>query len=202
MVCAQPHTFRRVRRLLDRSQKGVQLQLCQIRYFKDMCDRYTNQANWSQDRRDSAPVNWVNNSNIVRCCRKGDWAPLFARAILAGEPIKVFNKGEMWRDFTYIDDIVSGILAALEKPASGVPPHKVYNLGNNNSEKLTDFIATLEGALGKKAEMVFEPMQPGDVAKTYADIEETRRDLGFVPTTAMHDGVPKFVEWYRGYYGV
>ena len=132
-----------------------------------------------------------------------DMAPMiFTRAILAGEPIKVFNKGEMWRDFTYIDDIVAGILAALEKPATGTPPHKVYNLGNNNSEKLTDFIATLEGALGKKAEMVFEPMQPGDVAKTYADIEETRRDLGFVPTTAMRDGVPKFVEWYRAYYGV
>ena len=132
-----------------------------------------------------------------------DMAPiLFARAISAGEPIRVFNKGEMWRDFTYIDDIVAGVLAALDRPATGTPPHKVYNLGNNASEKLTDFIATLERALGKKAEMVFEPMQPGDVESTYADIEETRRDLGFAPTTPMREGVVKFVEWYREYYKV
>ncbi len=132
-----------------------------------------------------------------------DMAPiLFARAIMVGEPIRVFNKGEMWRDFTYIDDIVAGVLAALERPPTGKPPHKVYNLGNNASEKLTDFIATLERALGRKAQMAFEPMQPGDVESTYADIEETRRDLGFAPTTPMHEGVSKFVEWFRRYYQV
>ena len=130
-----------------------------------------------------------------------DMAPMiFARAILAGEPIRVFNNGEMWRDFTYIDDIVAGILAAMDAPPAGSPPHKLYNLGNNKSEKLTDFIAALESALGKKAQMRFEPMQPGDVEKTYADIEATRRDLGFEPTTPISTGVPKFVAWYREYY--
>jgi len=100
-----------------------------------------------------------------------DMAPfLFTRAMLAGEPIKVFNNGEMWRDFTYVDDIVAGILAAMEKPPALKPPHKVYNLGNNNSEKLTDFIAALEAALQRKAVRQFEPRQPGDVVSTYADI--------------------------------
>ena len=131
-----------------------------------------------------------------------DMAPMiFARAILAGEPIHVFNNGEMWRDFTYIDDIVAGVLAAMDAPPAGTPPHKLYNLGNNKSEKLTDFIAALEGALGRKAQMRFEPMQPGDVEKTYADIETTRRDLGFEPTTPIGVGVPKFVAWYKNYYG-
>ena len=132
-----------------------------------------------------------------------DMAPIiFTRAILAGEPIRVFNDGEMWRDFTYIDDIVAGVLAAMDAPPAGKPPHKVYNLGNNKSEKLTNFIAALESALGKKAQMRFEPMQPGDVEKTYADIEATRRDLGFAPTTPISAGVPKFVEWYREFYRV
>jgi UDP-glucuronate 4-epimerase len=132
-----------------------------------------------------------------------DMAPmLFARAILAGEPIRVFNNGEMWRDFTYVDDIVAGVVAALDRPAAGEPPHRLYNLGNNKSEKLTDFIAALETALGRKAEMRFEPMQPGDVVSTYADIESARRDLSFAPTTPIAAGVPKFVEWYQGYYGV
>jgi len=132
-----------------------------------------------------------------------DMAPmLFAKAMLKGEPIRVFNDGEMWRDFTYIDDIVAGVLAAMASPPREKPPHKVYNLGNNKSEKLTDFIAALEKALGVKAQMRFEPMQPGDVVSTYADIEETRRALGFAPTTPIAAGVPKFVAWYRSYYGV
>ncbi len=127
---------------------------------------------------------------------------LFTKAILADEPIKVFNNGEMWRDFTYIDDIVSGILGALAHEPSAKPPHSVYNLGNHKSEKLTDFIATLERALGKKARMNFEPMQPGDVASTFADIEASRRDLGFEPKTPIAQGIPRFVEWYRNYYRV
>jgi UDP-glucuronate 4-epimerase len=131
-----------------------------------------------------------------------DMAPMiFARAILAGEPVDVFNHGEMWRDFTYIDDIVAGVLAAMDTPPSGKPPHKLYNLGNNRSEKLTDFIAELERALGKKARLRFEAMQPGDVERTYADIEETRRDLGFHPTTPIGVGVPKFAAWYKEYCG-
>ena len=125
---------------------------------------------------------------------------LFTKAILAGEPIKVFNNGEMWRDFTYIDDIVAGMLAALVHTPRTKPPHGIYNLGNHKSEKLTDFIATLERALGQKAQMIFEPMQPGDVASTFADIEASRRDLGFEPKTPIAEGVPRFVDWYKTYY--
>ena len=132
-----------------------------------------------------------------------DMAPmLFAKAITAGEPIKVFNHGEMWRDFTYIDDIVAGVLKALDRPAAGTPPHALYNLGNNKSEKLTDFIAEIEKALGKKAEKIMAPMQPGDVPATYADIEASTRDLGFAPTTPISSGIPKFIAWFRDYYGV
>jgi UDP-glucuronate 4-epimerase len=132
---------------------------------------------------------------------------LFTRAIIAGEPIKVFNKGEMWRDFTYIDDIVNGVVRALDKvpptkAESGKPPHALYNLGNHKSEKLTDFIAEIETALQRKAQMRFEPIQPGDVVSTYADIAASRRDLGFEPATPINVGVRKFVDWYKDYYGV
>ena len=130
-----------------------------------------------------------------------DMAPiLFARAISAGEPIKVFNRGEMWRDFTYIDDIVDGVLRALDRPPTARPPHALYNLGNHKAEKLTDFIAEMEKALGKKAQMILEPMQPGDVPATYADIAASQRDLGFEPATPINVGIPKFVDWFKGYY--
>jgi len=130
-----------------------------------------------------------------------DMAPmLFAKAITANEPIKVFNQGEMWRDFTYVDDIVAGVLKALDRPATGTPPHALYNLGNNKSEKLTDFIAEIEKALGKKAEKIMLPMQPGDVPATYADIEASQRDLGFAPTTPISVGIPKFIAWFKDYH--
>ena len=136
-----------------------------------------------------------------------DMAPmLFAKAISSGEPIKVFNGGEMWRDFTYIDDIVDGVVRALDRPASsdskngGTPPHAIYNLGNHKAEKLTDFIAELEKALGKKARMTMEPMQPGDVPITYADIATSQSALGFEPSTPISAGIPKFVDWFKGYY--
>ena len=132
-----------------------------------------------------------------------DMAPiLFARAISAGEPIRVFNRGEMWRDFTYIDDVVDGVVRALDRPAGGSPPHRLYNLGNHKPEKLTDFIATIEQALQRKAIIKLEPMQPGDVPATYADIESSQRELGFQPTTSLSEGIPKFVSWYKDYYGV
>lgn len=127
---------------------------------------------------------------------------LFTNAILKGEPIRVFNHGEMWRDFTFIDDIVAGVLAAVARKPSGKPPHAVYNLGNHKSEKLTDFIATLEKALGKKAEYRFEAMQPGDVERTYADIDASRRDLGFEPKIPISEGIPRFVRWFQDYYRV
>ncbi|WP_029012676.1 NAD-dependent epimerase/dehydratase family protein [Niveispirillum irakense] len=139
-----------------------------------------------------------------------DMAPfLFASAIAQGRPIRVFNHGDMWRDFTYIDDIVSGVLAALDRPATPDPvaggdtaPHRIYNLGNNRPERLLDFIAALEDALGRKAERILEPMQPGDVPATYADVAASMRDLGYQPTVTMQDGVARFIAWYRAYYGV
>jgi len=136
---------------------------------------------------------------------------IFTKAILEGRPIQVFNHGDMRRDFTYIDDIVTGVLAALDRPPSrsaaaggaaedGDAPHRLYNLGNNRSEKLLDFIGTIEAALGRKAILELAPMQPGDVKDTYADIAASRRDLGFAPTTTIRDGVPRFVAWYREFY--
>ena len=128
---------------------------------------------------------------------------LFTKAIIDGTPIRVFNNGDMSRDFTYVDDIVTGVVAALDRPptvANGAP-HRVYNLGNSTPEPLLGLIETLETALGKKAEKILEPMQPGDVKETYADIEASRRDLGFEPKVPIAVGVPRFVEWYRDYHG-
>ncbi len=130
----------------------------------------------------------------------------FTEAILAGRPIRVFNGGRMKRDFTYIDDITAGVLAALDRPAPKDPetgaPHRVYNLGNNRSEELTRFIDALEDALGRKAVRSLEPLQPGDVVETAADIEASRRDLGFAPTTPIEVGLPRFVSWYRDYHKI
>jgi UDP-glucuronate 4-epimerase len=135
---------------------------------------------------------------------------LFTRAIFAGEPIKVFGEGNMRRDFTYIDDIVTGIVAALDNPppddgeekAGGSrTPHRLYNIGNNKSEELTRMIELIEQACGRKAEKVLLPMQPGDVRDTFADISAIQRDLGFSPSTAIDEGVPAFVAWYRDYHG-
>jgi UDP-glucuronate 4-epimerase len=106
----------------------------------------------------------------------------------------------MRRDFTYIDDIVTGVLATADKGPSGPAPHKVYNIGNSRSEDLLGMIAILEHALGRKAEMELLPMQPGDVAETYADISAIRTDHGFEPTTPIEIGVPRFVNWYLGRY--
>ncbi len=130
---------------------------------------------------------------------------LFTKAILEGQPIRVFNKGEMRRDFTYIDDVVTGVLAALDcppEPPGDQPPHRLYNLGNNRSEDLMRFIAVLEQACGREAQKEFAAMQPGDVKETYADIAPARRDLGFDPKTTIDDGLPRFVAWYRDHYGV
>jgi UDP-glucuronate 4-epimerase len=124
----------------------------------------------------------------------------FTRAIIEGKPIRIFNHGEMWRDFTYIDDIVRGTIQALRRPATGTPPHAVYNLGNCQPQKLTDFVAVLEENIGIKAQLVLAPMQPGDVTHTFADIEASRRDLGFEPVTPMRTGLKSFVGWYRDFH--
>jgi UDP-glucuronate 4-epimerase len=127
---------------------------------------------------------------------------LFTKAILAGEPIRVFNGGAMERDFTFIDDIVAGVLGALRTPpATATPPHRVFNLGNHHAEPLPKLIALIEKATGKVAKQIHEPMQMGDVQRTFADIEPARAAFGFEPRTNIEDGVPKFVAWYRGFYG-
>ncbi|MDF1730129.1 MAG: NAD-dependent epimerase [Minwuia sp.] len=131
---------------------------------------------------------------------------LFTKAILAGEPIRVFNNGAMQRDFTYIDDIVTGVVASLDNPPAdggeGKPPYRVYNIGNHKAEPLMRMIGLIEDALGRKAEKIMEPMQPGDVPATYADIEAIRRDLGFEPSTPIDVGIPAFIDWYKTYHGV
>ena len=135
----------------------------------------------------------------------------FTTNILSGKPIPVFNHGDMYRDFTYIDDIIAGVIACLdhppaddgaEKPGGSVKPHALYNIGNNRSEHLMKVIGLLEDACGRKAELDMLPMQPGDVHKTYADITAITRDLGYAPTTAIEQGVPKFVDWFRRYHNL
>ena len=136
---------------------------------------------------------------------------LFTAAILEGQPIRVFNEGRMRRDFTFIDDIVAGVLAALdrppaddgaEKPGGSRAPHAVYNLGNNRSEELGHLIDVIERACGRPAVRDLQPMQPGDVPATFADIGATQADLGYAPATPIELGVPRFVDWYRAYAGV
>lgn len=136
---------------------------------------------------------------------------LFTKAILAGEPIRVFNDGAMRRDFTYIDDIVAGLVACLDNPppddgaekAGGSrAPHRLYNIGNSTSVPLTRMIDVLEEACGRPAIRRAEPMQPGDVRETYADLTAIARDLGYAPTTAIETGIPAFVAWYRAYHGL
>ncbi|TRO94395.1 NAD-dependent epimerase/dehydratase family protein [Glycocaulis profundi] len=124
----------------------------------------------------------------------------FARKILDGEPIEVFNSGDLKRDFTWIDDIVDGVARIAERgPLDGGRLHRIYNIGNNRPERLTDFIAALERALGETAERVMLPMQPGDVYETAADITAIQTDYGFAPATRMEDGLARFAEWFRAY---
>ena len=146
-----------------------------------------------------------------------DMAPmLFARAILAGEPIRVFNQGRMERDFTYIDDIAEGVIRCLDKPASADPdfdplqpnpataaaPHRIFNIGNSRPIPLLRFIEVLEQALGREAIRDLQPMQPGDVPATYADTRALEEWVGFRPSTPIERGVERFASWYREYHGV
>ena len=133
-----------------------------------------------------------------------DMSPyIFTNCILNEKPIKVFNKGEMMRDFTFIDDIVSGILGALDTPPISLnasPPHKIYNLGNNKPVSLMNYINVIERACNKKAIIDLQPMQAGDVLQTCANIEESARDLGYAPTTSIDIGIPRFVDWFISYH--
>ena len=139
---------------------------------------------------------------------------IFTKAILAGEPIDVFNHGDMQRDFTYIDDIVTGVVRVIDRvpqpdpgwdavkadPGTSSAPYKLYNIGNNNPARLMTLIEILEKALGRKAEKRMREMQPGDVPATYADVDDLARDVGFKPSTPLETGVQRFVDWYREYY--
>jgi UDP-glucuronate 4-epimerase len=130
---------------------------------------------------------------------------IFTRAIIEGTPIEVFNGGRMERDFTYVDDVVEGVVRVLERPPSGDgdgAPYAIYNIGNNSAVDLDTFIATLEDLLGRRAIRNDRPMQPGDVRATYASIDRLRDAIGFAPRTSIADGLARFVNWYRGYYRV
>ena len=136
---------------------------------------------------------------------------IFTSKILRGEPIQVFNDGEMSRDFTYIDDIADGVIASLDRPPAdngklkaggSVATHAIYNIGNNRPEPLTKVIEILEQACGRRAEIELQPMQPGDVPRTYADIDAIARDLCYAPTTPVEVGFPRFVEWFKAYHGL
>lgn len=124
---------------------------------------------------------------------------LFTKAILKGEPIKVFNQGEMRRDFTYIDDIVKGVQRIIEQPIGNRDAYKIYNIGNHKTETLMDFISTLEQHLGKTAVKEYLPMQPGDVSQTYADVSALQQDYGYAPNTSIEEGLQRFAKWYLEY---
>jgi UDP-glucuronate 4-epimerase len=126
----------------------------------------------------------------------------FTKAILEERPIDIYNYGRMKRDFTYVDDIVEGVIRVLETTPAADPPHKVYNIGNQQPVELLDFIAVLERCLGKKAHRRLLPMAPGDVPATYADVDALVRDVGFRPQTPIEEGVRRFADWYRDYYAV
>lgn len=134
---------------------------------------------------------------------------IFTKAILAGEPIAIFNHGKMRRDFTYIDDIVSGIVACLDNPPAddglakaggSTAPHRLFNIGNHRSEELMRMVGLIEQACGRKAEIDLQPLQPGDVPDTFADISAIQEELGFQPSTTIDQGIPRFVQWYRDYH--
>jgi len=141
---------------------------------------------------------------------------LFTRKILAGEPIDVFNHGRHTRDFTYVDDIVEGVMRTLDRipagdalfdpmqpsPASSAAPYRVYNIGNHQPVELARYIEVIEECLGRKATRNLLPLQPGDVPDTFADIEELTRDTGYAPRTTVEEGVARFIAWYRDYYRV
>ena len=136
---------------------------------------------------------------------------IFTKALFAGEPLPLYNRGEMRRDFTYIDDIVRGVIACLDGPPAddgsakaggSIAPHALYNIGNHRSEDLMRVVELLEEATGKKALLDPQPMQPGDVQETFADISAIERDHGFHPGTTIDEGVPRFVDWYREYHKV
>jgi UDP-glucuronate 4-epimerase len=144
------------------------------------------------------PVTGLRYFTVYGPWGRPDMSPvLFAQAIMKGKPIEVFNRGDMQRDFTYVDDIVEGTLRVLDKPA----PFAIYNIGNHTPVALPDYIHTLERALGKKAKLKMLPMQPGDVKATYADTRALKQLVGFAPSTPLQAGLERFAAWFKEYYG-
>lgn len=132
-------------------------------------------------------------------------AYLFTEAIFAGKPIQLYNDGEMRRDFTFVDDIVQGVLKVMAGPPkadAGAPAERLYNIGNNRPEELRHYVAVLEKAIGRKALITLAPMQPGEVRETFADITAINRDFGFVPAISIEEGIPRFVAWFKAYHGL
>jgi len=130
-----------------------------------------------------------------------DMSPmLFAKAIVEGKPIQVFNHGDMQRDFTYIDDVVEGTLRVLDQPPTGTPPYALFNIGNHQPVPLLDYIAALERAFGRQAKKEMRPMQPGDIRATFADTRALAQAVGFAPSTPLAQGLARFAEWYQAYY--
>jgi UDP-glucuronate 4-epimerase len=130
-----------------------------------------------------------------------DMSPmLFAKAIVEGSPIQVFNHGDMQRDFTYIDDVVEGTLRVLDRPPSGTPPYRLFNIGNHQPVPLLEYISLLERALGRKAVKDMKPMQPGDIKATCADTRALAQAVGFAPSTPLEQGLARFAAWYKSYY--
>ena len=131
-----------------------------------------------------------------------DMSPiLFARAIMEGKPLQVFNHGALQRDFTYVDDVVEGTLRTLDRPPSAQPPYRIFNIGNHQPVPLLDYIAAMERVLGRKAQLEMKPMQPGDVVATYADTRALAEAVGFAPSTPLEDGLRRFADWFKRYYG-
>lgn len=124
----------------------------------------------------------------------------FTKNILEGKSIKIFNHGDLYRDFTYVDDIVEGITKILQKAPDTQPPYKVYNIGNSTPVKLLNFIETIEKALGQEAKKEFCDMQPGDVYKTFADVSDLEKDFDYSPDTSLEKGIGEFVKWYNSFY--
>ena len=140
----------------------------------------------------------------------------FTKAIFEGKPVELYNHGKMKRDFTYVDDIVESIIPLMDKiptadptwdpaqpnPSASSAPYRIYNIGNNRPTELSTFIDVLQNAIGKKADLRYLPMQPGDVLSTYADVDSLADAVGFRPKTTIEEGIRSFISWYREYYGV
>ena len=173
--------------LLNKYVIGTHVMFYEIELYKEFIDGLINMLD-DVENKDNVTIDLC--FNMSEKIEKIDYDK-----ISKGELISVFNHGKMERDFTYIDDIISGTRSAIDKNY----PCEVFNLGNNNSEDLMEMVGLIESEIGKKAEIQFEGMQPGDVKRTFADIEHSKQKLNYMPTTKIVEGIPKFIEWYLTY---